>query len=69
MVRLHGSNHTESREPADVTRTDVLRMLDTETPVACAVLLRDACEHLELRGDRTVTNRVHDHLQPRPVGT
>src|SRR4029078_1577711 len=62
VIRLHAWDDTELSEPWNVSRCDVLRVLNTEPAIARTVFLCDALENVELCGDRPITNGVADHL-------
>ena len=63
MVGLHRRDHVERGEARDVSRRDVLRVLDPEPPVPQTVLPGHPREEVELLADRAVADRMDDHMQ------
>ena len=59
VVRLHAGDDVLHREPPDVVGVDMLRVFDTETPVALAVRFGHVVVDVEQIADRAVADRVH----------
>jgi hypothetical protein len=68
VIRLHACGHVKLRETRDVFLAQVLRVLDAEAAVACAVLLADALEDVEQHADGAIADCVDHHVQAGLVG-
>ena len=68
MIGLHARDHAERAEARNVRGREMLRVLDAEPSISRPVLARDALEDVELRADRAIADRVHDHMKSGLVG-
>ena len=63
VVRLHRRNHLERREAVEIFRRNMLRVFDSESPIAVTIRLNDVAEQIEDRRNAGVTDCMHAQLQ------
>jgi hypothetical protein len=58
VIRLHRRDHAHASKPRDIRRPDVLRVLDSESPIPRSVLPSDPFEEVKQLAIGSVADRV-----------
>src|SRR6185503_2718367 len=68
VIRLHRSDHAELAKARNICGNQMLRVLDSESTVARAILLRDLFKICERNIVSPITNRMNRTLEARLIG-